>query len=85
MSKFRFVFRATMLILSLPFFMQCSTAPARMEDLSLKYTVTRAEVGEVEGIPFTKTICSMWDPVRKFKARPDDLLIAAYAKAGWCG
>ncbi|KFR04932.1 Sulfotransferase 1C1, partial [Opisthocomus hoazin] len=54
----------------------------RMEDLSLKYTVTRAEVGEVEGIPFTKTICSMWDPVRKFKARPDDLLIAAYAKAG---
>ncbi|NXN68187.1 ST1C1 Sulfotransferase, partial [Himantopus himantopus] len=54
----------------------------KMEDLSLKETVYRPELGEVEGIPFTKTICSTWDQVWKFKARPDDLLIATYAKAG---
>ncbi|KFW68659.1 Sulfotransferase 1C1 [Pygoscelis adeliae] len=54
----------------------------KMEDLSLKQTVPQAELGEVEGIPLTKTICSMWDQVWKFKARPDDLLIATYAKAG---
>ncbi|NXE76746.1 ST1C1 Sulfotransferase, partial [Cochlearius cochlearius] len=54
----------------------------KMEDLSLKQTVSRLEVGEVEGILFTKTICSTWDQVWKFKARPDDLLIATYVKAG---
>ncbi|KAF1647344.1 Sulfotransferase 1C1, partial [Eudyptes chrysocome] len=54
----------------------------KMEDLSLKQTVRQAEIGEVEGIPLTKTICSTWDQVWKFKARPDDLLIATYAKAG---
>ncbi|NXC15005.1 ST1C1 Sulfotransferase, partial [Corythaeola cristata] len=54
----------------------------KMENLSLKQTVPRAEVGEVERIPFTKPIRSMWDQVWKFKARPDDLLIATYAKAG---
>ncbi|NXS48330.1 ST1C1 Sulfotransferase, partial [Balaeniceps rex] len=54
----------------------------KTEDLSLKQTVPRVEVGEVEGIPFTKTICSTWDQVWKFKARPDDLLIATYTKAG---
>ncbi|NWW91212.1 ST1C1 Sulfotransferase, partial [Rhynochetos jubatus] len=50
----------------------------KMEDL----TVSRAEIGKVEGIPLTKTICSTWDQLWKFKARPDDLLIATYAKAG---
>ncbi|NXJ92413.1 ST1C1 Sulfotransferase, partial [Corythaixoides concolor] len=57
-------------------------ALGKMENLSLKQTVLRVEIGEVEGIPFTKPICSMWDQVWKFKARPDDLLIATYAKAG---
>ncbi|XP_068277409.1 sulfotransferase 1C1-like isoform X2 [Nyctibius grandis] len=54
----------------------------KMEDLSLKQPVSRVEIGEVEGIPFTKPVCSVWDQVWKFKARPDDLLIATYAKAG---
>ncbi|NWH22299.1 ST1C1 Sulfotransferase, partial [Grus americana] len=54
----------------------------KMEDLSLTETVPRAEIGEVEGIPFIKSMCSTWDQVWKFKARPDDLLIATYAKAG---
>ncbi|NXL53934.1 ST1C1 Sulfotransferase, partial [Podilymbus podiceps] len=54
----------------------------KMEDLSLQQTVPRAEICEVEGIPFAKSMCSVWDQVWKFKARPDDLLIATYAKAG---
>ncbi|NXE27918.1 ST1C1 Sulfotransferase, partial [Ardeotis kori] len=54
----------------------------KMEDLSLKQIMFRPELGEVEGIPLTKIICSTWDQVWKFKARPDDLLIATYAKAG---
>nr|XP_009911124.1 PREDICTED: sulfotransferase 1C1-like isoform X3 [Haliaeetus albicilla] len=53
-----------------------------MEDLSLKEPLRQVEIGEVEGIPFTKTMCTRWDQVWKFKARPDDLLIATYAKAG---
>lgn len=74
-----------MLIPSLSFFMQCSMALDKMEDLSLKEPLRQVEIGEVEGIPFTKTMCTTWDQVWKFKARPDDLLIATYAKAGWCG
>ncbi|KFV75963.1 Sulfotransferase 1C1 [Struthio camelus australis] len=54
----------------------------KMEDLSLQETVTRAETDEVEGVTLTKAICSTWDQVWNFRARPDDLLIATYAKAG---
>ncbi|KAM6094786.1 Sulfotransferase 1C1 [Chlamydotis macqueenii] len=54
----------------------------KMEDLSLKQIMFRPELGEVEGILLTKMICSTWDQVWNFKARPDDLLIATYAKAG---
>ncbi|XP_069733398.1 sulfotransferase 1C4 isoform X1 [Phaenicophaeus curvirostris] len=53
-----------------------------MEDLSLKQTMVPFESCEVEGIPLTKQMHSIWDRVWKFKARPDDLLIATYAKAG---
>ncbi|NXS63568.1 ST1C1 Sulfotransferase, partial [Brachypteracias leptosomus] len=54
----------------------------KMEDLSLKQIIPRAEIVEVEGIPLAESIFSTWDKVWKFKARPDDLLIATYAKAG---
>ncbi|NWS55673.1 ST1C1 Sulfotransferase, partial [Chunga burmeisteri] len=54
----------------------------KMKDLSLQQTLSRAKMGEVEGILLTKPICDTWDQVWKFKARPDDLLIATYAKAG---
>ncbi|KFQ28066.1 Sulfotransferase 1C1, partial [Mesitornis unicolor] len=53
-----------------------------MENLSLKEAVLRPELCELEGIPLTETTGSIWDQVWKFKARPDDLLIATYAKAG---
>ncbi|NXD12911.1 ST1C1 Sulfotransferase, partial [Nothocercus nigrocapillus] len=54
----------------------------KMEDLNLQEPVTRAETDEVEGVTLIKTICSIWEQVWNFKARPDDLLIATYAKAG---
>uniref|UniRef100_A0A8C9FZP7 Sulfotransferase n=1 Tax=Pavo cristatus TaxID=9049 RepID=A0A8C9FZP7_PAVCR len=43
-----------------------------------------SEMGEVQGIPVTKPTSTIWDQVWNFKARPDDLLVATYAKAGLC-
>lgn len=70
---------------SKPFFMQFSLAMDKMKDLSLGETIVRPELFEVEGVAVIKPIASIWDQVWKFKARPDDVLIATYAKAGWCG
>lgn len=56
-----------------------------MKDLSLKDTFIRPDLFEVEGVPLTQSIGSVWDQVWKFKAKPDDVLISTYAKAGWCG
>lgn len=65
--------------------MQFSLAMDKMKDLSLGETVVRSELFEVEGVALIQPIASIWDQVWKFKARPDDVLIATYAKAGWCG
>ncbi|NXG81183.1 ST1C1 Sulfotransferase, partial [Baryphthengus martii] len=54
----------------------------KMQDLNLKEAFFRAELVELKGVPLTKPIYSTWDQLQKFKARPDDLLIATYAKAG---
>ncbi|NXH12259.1 ST1C1 Sulfotransferase, partial [Bucco capensis] len=54
----------------------------KMKDLSSEIVIPRSEMVELEGIPVTEPIYSTWDQVWKFKARPDDLLIATYAKAG---
>ncbi|NXT65454.1 ST1C1 Sulfotransferase, partial [Chaetops frenatus] len=54
----------------------------KMKDLSLKETRIPSELREVEGVPLTQPMSSIWDQVWKFKARPDDVLIATYAKAG---
>ncbi|XP_063160988.1 sulfotransferase 1C4 [Candoia aspera] len=54
----------------------------KIEDLKVDWDVKRAEVGEVEGIPLPKVICNIWHKIWAFQAKPDDLLIATYAKAG---
>lgn len=36
----------------------------------------------VQGIPLMEPIVRSWAPVENFEARPDDLLIATYPKAG---
>ncbi|XP_048349875.1 sulfotransferase 1C4 isoform X2 [Sphaerodactylus townsendi] len=54
----------------------------KFEAIKIDWEVTRYEVAEVEGIPFTKKICDKWDKIWAFQAKPDDLLISTYAKAG---
>lgn len=64
--------------------MQHTMALDKMEKLNLEDKMIRTELCEVEGIPLAEPICSIWNQVWNFKARPDDLLIATYAKAGLC-
>ncbi|XP_046518583.1 sulfotransferase 1C4-like [Equus quagga] len=40
------------------------------------------EVSQVDGIMLEKNICNIWDKVWNFQAKPDDLVIASYPKAG---
>lgn len=40
------------------------------------------EVSQVDGIVLEKNMCNNWDKVWNFQAKPDDLLIASYPKAG---
>ncbi|XP_006085808.1 sulfotransferase 1C4-like [Myotis lucifugus] len=40
------------------------------------------EVSQVDGIVLEKNICNSWDKIWNFEAKPDDLLIASYPKAG---
>ncbi|KFO83084.1 Sulfotransferase 1C1 [Buceros rhinoceros silvestris] len=54
----------------------------KMKDLNLKEARLQLQLVELEGIPVMEPTYSTWDRVWKFKARPDDLLIATYAKAG---
>lgn len=69
---------------SLSFLTQDKMSLDKMKNLSLDDDMLRSELGEVQGIPVMKPICTVWDQVWNFKARPDDLLIATYAKAGLC-
>uniref|UniRef100_A0ABM5FZ08 Sulfotransferase n=1 Tax=Pogona vitticeps TaxID=103695 RepID=A0ABM5FZ08_9SAUR len=46
------------------------------------WDVTRRETVEVGGVLLTKQTCDIWDKIWAFQAKPDDLLIATYAKAG---
>ncbi|XP_054403847.1 sulfotransferase 1C1-like [Pongo abelii] len=40
------------------------------------------EFSQVNGIILQKKVCDFWDKVWNFQAKPDDLLIASYPKAG---
>ncbi|XP_037662560.1 sulfotransferase 1C4-like [Choloepus didactylus] len=42
----------------------------------------RTEISQVDGIFIAKKICDIWDEVWNFQAKPDDLVIASYPKAG---
>ncbi|KAJ7406953.1 Sulfotransferase 1C1 [Willisornis vidua] len=61
---------------------QCSVAMDKMKDLSVNDKITRSELDEVEGVSIIKSMRINWDQLQKFKARPDDVLISTYAKAG---
>ncbi|KAH0626342.1 hypothetical protein JD844_001278 [Phrynosoma platyrhinos] len=49
------------------------------EDLKPK---ERPQLGEIDGIPLAKTTCNEWARIQSFQAKPDDLLICTYPKAG---
>lgn len=44
--------------------------------------VSRIAVDYVEGILQPTPTCDSWDQIWSFQARPDDLLISTYPKAG---
>ncbi|XP_012889719.1 PREDICTED: sulfotransferase 1C2-like [Dipodomys ordii] len=54
----------------------------KMKDLHLEGKYIKPETKEVNGILMTKLISDNWDKIWNFQAKPDDLLIATYAKAG---
>ncbi|XP_074048765.1 sulfotransferase 1C3 isoform X1 [Macrotis lagotis] len=54
----------------------------KMKDLQLNEESPKPETKEINGILMTKIISDNWDKIWNFQAKPDDLLIATYAKAG---
>lgn len=42
----------------------------------------RPELIDFQGVSMTEIFTSNWDNIQKFQARPDDILIATYPKAG---
>ncbi|KAG8140371.1 hypothetical protein E2320_003059 [Naja naja] len=55
--------------------------PSSLEDLDPKF-VTRCSLIEIEGVSLPTTTAKYWDQIKSFQARPDDLLICSYPKAG---
>lgn len=55
-----------------------------MKNLHLDERYLQPETKEVNGILMSKMISDNWDKIWNFQAKPDDLLIATYAKAGGC-
>nr|XP_060636548.1 sulfotransferase 1C2-like [Anolis sagrei ordinatus] len=53
---------------------------SELESLALR--CTRQKPVEVEGVPLFTGIAANWDSIWHFKARPDDLIICTYPKAG---
>ncbi|KAL6456657.1 hypothetical protein MHYP_G00352010 [Metynnis hypsauchen] len=43
---------------------------------------SRVELIDFEGVPLVHFITDNWEKIKNFKARPDDILIATYPKAG---
>ncbi|XP_061446686.1 sulfotransferase 1C2-like [Rhineura floridana] len=58
--------------------MDLESRPGDFDPMSFK----RATLEEIEGVPFPHDLQKHWDLLQGFKARPDDLLICTYPKAG---
>ncbi|KAG9270253.1 cytosolic sulfotransferase 2-like isoform X2 [Astyanax mexicanus] len=53
-----------------------------MEGIDLASTMTRPDLIEFEGISMVHYFTDNWEKVQTFQARPDDILISTYPKAG---
>ncbi len=47
-------------------------------------SITRGELFDFHGVPMIHYFTDNWENIQNFKARPDDILIATYPKAGKC-
>ena len=56
-----------------------------IKDRQLVGKYIRPETKEVNGVLMTKIMSDNWNKVWNFQAKPDDLLIASYAKSGRFG
>ncbi|XP_048373835.1 sulfotransferase 1C2-like [Sphaerodactylus townsendi] len=54
---------------------------SRKEDVEL-IPIQRSTLVDIKGVPLFGPTLEIWDPLWGFKARPDDLLICTYPKAG---
>ncbi|CAJ0968592.1 unnamed protein product [Ranitomeya imitator] len=46
------------------------------------YVMPRPRTGHVSGVPLDQNTCDTWDDIWRFQAHPEDVLVAAYPKAG---
>ncbi|XP_015277292.1 PREDICTED: sulfotransferase 1C2-like [Gekko japonicus] len=44
--------------------------------------IKRPQIADVQGVPLIKDTADKWDDIWSFQARPDDLIICTYPKAG---
>lgn len=49
---------------------------------SFKYVPTRGVLFDFHGVPMTTYFTSNWDKIQNFQAKPDDILISTFPKAG---
>ncbi|XP_054849082.1 sulfotransferase 1C2-like [Eublepharis macularius] len=54
---------------------------SKLKDLE-SMTIKRSEIGLVQGVPLVKDMADNWNVIWNFQARPDDLVICTYPKAG---
>ncbi|KAM4631670.1 sulfotransferase 1C2-like isoform 1-T7 [Discoglossus pictus] len=46
------------------------------------FIMQRPQMGQISGVPLDQNTCDTWSDIWKFQAHPEDLLVAAYPKAG---
>ncbi|XP_053550737.1 sulfotransferase 1C1 [Bombina bombina] len=46
------------------------------------YVMQRPNMGQICGVPLDQNTCDTWSDIWKFQAHPEDILMAAYPKAG---
>ncbi|XP_068099950.1 sulfotransferase 1C2-like [Hyperolius riggenbachi] len=46
------------------------------------YVMERPLMGHIRGVPLDQRICDTWSDISSFQAHPEDLVVAAYPKAG---